>query len=87
MTATFSEPIIGVSTSTVRITNALTGAAVTTASTFSSTTRVLTINPGPTLTSNTQYRVTITGGNLAVRDAAGNPVVTRTWVFTTGTGL
>ncbi len=87
VTATFSEPIIGVSTSTVRITNALTGAAVTTASTFSSTTRVLTINPGPTLTSNTQYRVTITGGNLAVRDAAGNPVVTRTWVFTTGTGL
>ena len=87
VTATFSEPIIGVSTTTVRITNALTGAVVTTASTFSSTTRVLTINPAPTLASNTQYRVTITGGNLAVRDAAGNPVVTRTWVFTTGTGL
>ena len=45
---------------------------------------MLTINPSATLAANVQYRVTITGGAAAVRDLAGNPVATRTWVFTTG---
>jgi Ca2+-binding RTX toxin-like protein len=84
VSATFSELITGVTPSTVQITRVSTGAAVTAVNSFNTTTRVLTLNPAASLLSNTQYRVTITGGNLSVRDIAGNPLVTRTWVFTTG---
>jgi hypothetical protein len=87
VTATFSEIITGFSTSTVQITNVATGAVVTSAITFDPLTRVLTVNPSATLASGTQYRVTITGGTAAVRDTAGNPLVNRTWTFTTGTAL
>jgi hypothetical protein len=31
--------------------------------------------------------MTITGGTVAVRDLAGNPTATRTWIFTTGSTL
>ncbi|WP_166788110.1 peroxidase family protein [Cryobacterium glaciale] len=87
VTATFSEDIIGVSASTVVITRVSTGAVVASAAAFNATTNVLTINPGVTLTSNVQYRVTIIGGNTSVRDLIGNPLVTSTWTFTTGTVL
>ncbi|MDJ0339903.1 peroxidase family protein [Cryobacterium sp. PH31-O1] len=87
VTATFSEDITGVSATTVRITRVSTGAVVTSAAAFNATTNVLTINPSVTLTSNVQYRVTITGGNTSVRDLIGNPLVTSTWTFTTGTVL
>jgi hypothetical protein len=87
VTATFSENVTGISATTVRIIRVSNGAVVTAATSFNTTTHVLTINPGVTLNSNTQYRVTITGGTAAVRDLAGNPVATRTWVFTTGTAL
>ncbi|TFD07678.1 peroxidase family protein [Cryobacterium sp. TMT1-66-1] len=87
VTATFSEDITGVSASTVVITRVSTGAVVASAAAFNATTNVLTINPSVTLTSNVQYRVTITGGNTSVRDLAGNPLVTSTWTFTTGTVL
>ncbi len=84
VTATFSENITGVTAGTVTIQRVSTGATVAAATSFSTTTRVLTINPSTTLAANVQYRVTITGGTAAVRDLAGNPVATRTWVFTTG---
>jgi methionine-rich copper-binding protein CopC len=87
VTATFSEAITGFNTTTVRITRVSTGAVVPSTVAFNPTTRVLTINPGATLAASAQYRVTITGGTAAVRDLAGNPLVTRTWVFTTGTAL
>ena len=86
-TATFSEAITGFSATSVRLTRVSTGAVVTSAVTFNTATRVLTINPNATLLANTQYRITITGGTGAVRDLAGNPVTTRTWVFTTGNAL
>ncbi|MET3920710.1 fibronectin type III domain-containing protein [Arthrobacter sp. UYEF20] len=87
VTATFSEIVTGYSTSTVRVTNVATGAVVTSTVTFNPLTRVLTINPSATLAATTQYRVQVTGGTAAVRDTAGNPLVTRTWTFTTGTAL
>ncbi|MEN8582448.1 peroxidase family protein [Burkholderia sp. RS01] len=87
ITARFSENITGVSAATVRVTRVSNGATVTAALGFNSTNRTLTINPGSTLLANTQYRVTITGGTGAVRDLAGNPFATRTWVFTTGSAL
>ena len=86
-TATFSEAIIGVSASTVKLTNASTGTVITAVRNFNSTTKVLTINPSVTLASNTLYRVTITGGTSAVRDAAGNPLATKTWTFRTGSSI
>jgi len=87
VTATFSEDITGVSATTVRITRVSTGAVFTSVATFNAATNVLTINPSGSLVSNVQYRVTITGGNTSVRDLAGNPLVTSTWTFTTGTVL
>ena len=86
-TATFSEDITGVSATTVQITRVSTGAVITSVAAFNATTNVLTINPSVTLTSNVQYRVTITGGTTSVRDLIGNPFVTRTWTFTTGSVL
>jgi hypothetical protein len=86
-TATFSEAITGDNSATVRITQVSNGAVVAAVNTFNTTTRVLTIDPSASLAANTQYRVTITGGNASVRDLAGNPVTTRTWVFTTGTAF
>ena len=63
VTATFSEVITGFAVAgKVRIERVSTGAAVASAITFNSTTRVLTINPGTSLLANTQYRVTVTGG-------------------------
>lgn len=87
VTATFSEAITGFSTATVRITRVSNGAVVQSTVGVSSGSRVLTLNPTTSLAARTQYRVTITGGTTAVRDLAGNPLTTRTWTFTTGTGL
>ncbi|TFD22645.1 hypothetical protein E3T31_07880 [Cryobacterium sp. TMS1-13-1] len=81
-TATFSEAITGFTATSVRVTRP--GATIATTLSFNAATRVLTINPNATLLANTTYTVTITGGTGAVRDLAGNPVVTRTWSYTTG---
>jgi Ca2+-binding RTX toxin-like protein len=82
VTATFSEPVQGVSgsTFTLRI-----GAAAPIAA-------VVTLNPGGTsatlvpssaLANNTVYTATLTGGASAIRDLAGNPLATSTWTFRT----
>ena len=86
-TVTFSESITGISATTVKITRVSTGAAITAVRSFNTTSKVLTINPSASLLSNTQYRVTITGGTRGARDLAGNPVITRSWTFTTGSAL
>ncbi|WP_426978011.1 peroxidase family protein [Pseudarthrobacter sp. O4] len=87
VTATFSEIITGFSATTVRVTNLTTNNVIPTTIGFNPLTRVLTINPSTTLVANTQYRVQIIGGTAAVRDLAGNPLVTRTWTITTGSAL
>ncbi|SDM55359.1 Ca2+-binding protein, RTX toxin-related [Cryobacterium flavum] len=87
VTVLLSEDITGVSATTVRITRVSNGALITSVAAFNATTNVLTINPSVTLASNVQYRVAIIGGNTSVRDLAGNPLVTATWTFTTGTVL
>jgi hypothetical protein len=87
ITATFSETIVGYSSSAVKVTRVSDGVAVPTALTFSATSRVLTVNPSNSLAANTQYRVTLSGSSTGLRDAAGNPLVTRSWTFTTGSGL
>ena len=85
VTISYSEPPTGFTATNATITQVSNGAAVAAARSVSG--NVLTIDPTASLAANTQYRVTVTGGAAAVRDAAGNPVPTRTWTFTTGSAL
>jgi hypothetical protein len=86
MTATFSETMnattINSTTFELRDTaNNLVAAAVT----YNATTRVVTLNPTPTLTPMAVYTATIKGGETdpRVKDAAGNALVANaTWSFT-----
>jgi hypothetical protein len=84
LTATFSEAVTGVSTTSARLTRLSDGAVVKAATTLDSTGRVLTINPATTLAAGTRYRVSILGGSTMVRDKAGNPTLSVSWLFTTG---
>ncbi|HET7399684.1 MAG TPA: Ig-like domain-containing protein [Intrasporangium sp.] len=81
VTATFSENVVGVSGTTFTLKNAATGALVSAVVSYSSTTRVATLNPGVTLAANTKYTATLTTG---IKDAAGNPIALTVWSFTTG---
>ena len=60
------------------------GSTVSAVVSYSSTSRKVTLNPSATLAASTKYTVTLTGGTTAIRDAAGNPLTTKTWSFTTG---
>jgi hypothetical protein len=84
ITATFSEPVSGVSRTTVTLRNA-SGNTVSASVSYNATTRVVTIDPDSTLSSSTQYTVTLTGGPSAIRDAAGNALGAVPWTFRTGT--
>ncbi|RJU03310.1 serine protease [Arthrobacter frigidicola] len=84
LAATFSEPVQGAGTTTVRLKNTATGAAVSATVTPNGTTNQWILNPGVTLAANTRYTVTLTGGTTGIRDLAGNPSLSSTWTFTTG---
>jgi Bacterial Ig-like domain/Protein of unknown function (DUF1565) len=86
ITVTFSEPVNGVSGTTfvLRTGSGTNGSVVAATVTRSGTTNRWILNPNPTLASRTTYRVTVTGGPGAIRDAAGNPLTTVSWTFTTG---
>jgi methionine-rich copper-binding protein CopC len=83
VTATFSEPVVGVSGTTFRLTNPA-GAAVAALVTYNATTRVATLNPNANLAADTRYTATLTGGSTAIRDATGTPLTTTSWTFLTG---
>jgi methionine-rich copper-binding protein CopC len=86
VTATFSETMdattINSTTFELRdLTNNVVAAAVT----YSTTTRVVTLNPTPTLTPLTTYTATLKGGGTdpRVKDTAGNALAANvTWSFT-----
>jgi Bacterial Ig-like domain/Chitobiase/beta-hexosaminidase C-terminal domain len=85
VTATLSEAVSGVKTTTVTLqpvgsTGAL-GAVVPATVGYNGTTRVATLNPTANLTADTKYTATLTSG---IKDAAGNPLAATTWSFTTG---
>lgn len=84
LTATFSEPVTGVAGTTFTVKNAATGATVTAVVTRNGTTHQWVLNPGATLAASTRYTVSLTGGPSAIRDAAGNPLASTGWSFTTG---
>ncbi|HZX54438.1 MAG TPA: Ig-like domain-containing protein, partial [Ilumatobacteraceae bacterium] len=85
ITATFSEDVQGVTSTTATI--ARTGGGVIAATvSYNSTTHVVTITPAANLRANTSFTVTLRGGATAIREATSpfRPLVTKTWSFTTG---
>ncbi|TFD47952.1 heme peroxidase [Cryobacterium sp. Hh11] len=78
LTATFSEPVAGVSGTTfvLRLGTTVIAAAVS----YNATTRVATLNPSATLLADRSYTATLSG----IRDAAGNTMVASSWSFITG---
>lgn len=85
--ASLSEPVLGVSTGTVKLVVAATGASVPVTISYLPASRTITVDPTAALAPNTRYRATITGGARAVRDLAGNPLVTRSLTFKTAAAL
>ena len=83
VTATFSEPMVGVTGTRFTLRTAA-GVVVPATVGYDATTRVATLDPHADLAPDRQYTVTLTGGSSALRDLVGNPLTTRTWTFTTG---
>ena len=83
VTATFSSAVQGVSTGTF-VLKGPSGAAVPAAVSYNATTRTATLDPASNLANDTKYTATLTGGAAAIRDAAGTPLATTSWTFTTG---
>ncbi|WP_457973679.1 S8 family serine peptidase [Arthrobacter sp. D1-17] len=83
VTATFSTAVQGVAGSSFLLKNAA-GTLVPAAVTYNATTRTATLDPASTLLNDTKYTVTLVGGSSAIRDAAGTPLTTTSWTFTTG---
>lgn len=81
VTATISENVTGVANGTFALRNAATGALVSYAVSYNSTTRVATLNPNVTLAASTKYTATI---STSIKDAGGNPLSGLSWSFTTG---
>jgi Ca2+-binding RTX toxin-like protein len=86
--ANFTLPVVGVSASSVVLTNTNTGVTVplTAAGVLTldpTTSRRLTINPPVTLDRNTTYRVDLIGAENRIRSTAGTPLVSHSWNFTT----
>jgi Ca2+-binding RTX toxin-like protein len=78
----FSERVLGVSTDTVLL-QANGAAPVTAVLTMNAAGTRVTVNPTVNLARNTVYSLTLTGGDTAIRDVAGNALGTRTITFRT----
>jgi len=77
--ATFSEAVVGVTSSTFTLT-ASSGAAVTASVNYDSASKTATLVPGSALLANTSYTAQLTSG---IADNAGNPLTPISWSFTT----
>jgi len=81
--ATFSTSVQGVSAGTFVLRNAA-GASIAAAVSYNDTTRTATLDPAANLATDTTYTATLVGGTSAIRDAAGTPLASLSWTFTTG---
>lgn len=84
ISATFSEAVQGVNTTTFTLKNPATGAVVAATAYRNGTTNQWILDPQETFAAKTRYTVTLTGGTSGIRDLAGNPLASRSWQFTTG---
>lgn len=84
VTATFSEPVSGVSGATFTLAPTAGGGNVAAGVTYDPATRRATLDPVGALASNTQYTATLTGG-ITDQAATPNPLASApvTWTFTT----
>jgi hypothetical protein len=80
VTATFSEPVTGVSTTSMTLKGSK-GAAMLATVMYDPTTRVATLDPAATLGKRTRYTAALTSG---ITDLAGNRLSPQAWSFTTG---
>ncbi|MDP9998841.1 S8 family serine peptidase [Pseudarthrobacter sulfonivorans] len=83
VTATFSAPVQGVGAGTFVLRNAA-GTAIPATVSYNATTRTATLDPAASLAADGKFTATLTGGATAIRDAAGTPLATTGWTFTTG---
>jgi len=84
VTATFNEPVGGVSDKTFTLTDSSSTSPIPATVTYNATTRVATLNPTAKLAVDTKYTATVLGGATAIKDSAGNPLVDTKWTFVTG---
>jgi hypothetical protein len=80
VTATFNEPIAGLSAARFTLKNAA-GAVVAAPVSWAAATRVATLNPAATLAADNRHTASLTAG---ITDLAGNPLAPSSWAFTTG---
>lgn len=83
VSATFSTAVHGVGSGTFVLKSAA-GVVVPAAVTYNATTKTATLDPAANLAVDAKYTATLVGGATAIRDAAGTPLVTASWTFTTG---
>ena len=81
VTATFSEPVQGVSTTTFTLRNTKTGSLVPATVVLSAVGTSATLTPQEPLAGRTNYTATLVGGPSAIRDLAGNPLATTSTSF------
>jgi hypothetical protein len=60
------------------------GTAIPATASYNATTRTATLDPAASLGADGKFTATLTGGATAIRDAAGTPLATTGWTFTTG---
>jgi hypothetical protein len=80
ITVGFSEPVTGISTSSVRLVTAA-GKTVAAKVTYDAAKRVVTLNPNANLAANTTYTVRLAN---TIKDATGNALPATSWKFRTG---
>lgn len=83
ITATFSTAVQGVTAGTFMLRNAA-GNSITATVTYNAATLTATFDPAASLAPDASYTATLTGGASAIRDAAGTPLASTSWTFTTG---
>ena len=81
VTASFSERVRGVTSTSVTLVNARTNVRMSALVTYDAATRTVTLNPTRALAPLTAYRMSLTG---RITDLAGNALRTTTWEFVTG---
>ena len=83
VTATFSADVQGVGAGTFVLRNAA-GTAIPATVSFNASTKTATLDPSASLATDGAFTATLVGGATAIRDAAGTPLASTSWTFTTG---
>lgn len=83
VTATFSTAVQGVGAGTFLLRNAA-GTVIPATVSYNASTKTATLDPSSSLAADGKFTATLVGGATAIRDAAGTPLASTSWTFTTG---